>query len=274
MAAIRRPCARSFAEVGVLPRAHGSRPVHARGNAGPGALPRSAPRPGRTGDRQRWKASIASTSCCTTTSLRISVGEAGRFGSPGRREIGHGKLAWRAVSTRYCRPRRNSRTRCALSRKSLEIERSSSSMATVCGSFAGSDGCAVCPSPCPVSRYCHGPDQGRIAASLSCPTSWAMKDHLGDMDFKVAGTEKGITCAADGYQDHLDHGRRSCPGGTGRKRNEGRLHILGEMSKALTGAPTRGRRHGAAHHHHQCAEGEDPRNHRPPAARSFAKSSK
>ena len=84
------------AEVGVLPRAHGSRAVHPRRDPGAGASPRSAPaRTSRSSTRSR--ASTASTSCCTTTSRPTRWARRGRMGSPGRREIGHGKLAWRAL---------------------------------------------------------------------------------------------------------------------------------------------------------------------------------
>ena len=63
------------------------------------------------------------------------------------------------------------------------------------------------------------------------------EDHLGDMDFKVAGTEQGVTSPADGHQDHVHHARHHEDRARAGART-GRLHILGEMAKALTGART------------------------------------
>ena len=83
------------------------------------------------------------------------------------------------------------------------------------------------------------------------------EDHLGDMDFKVAGTEAGVTAL------QMDIKITSITPEIMRialaQARDGRLHILGEMAKAITGAPRRCRDDRAAHHHHQRAEGEDPR---------------
>ena len=83
------------------------------------------------------------------------------------------------------------------------------------------------------------------------------EDHLGDMDFKVAGTEQGITCAADGHQDHLDHaGDHAHRAGAGARRAAAHPGRDGQGDHRRA---RRRRRHRAAHHHHQRAEGEDPR---------------
>jgi polyribonucleotide nucleotidyltransferase len=101
-----------------------------------------------------------------------SVGEAGRMGSPGRREIGHGKLAWRAC-TRCCRRRTSSRTRCAWSPRS---PRATAQLLDGDGvrRLAGADGCRRA-AEAPGGGHRHGPDQGRHAASPCCPTSWATR---------------------------------------------------------------------------------------------------
>jgi polyribonucleotide nucleotidyltransferase len=159
-----------------------------------------------------------------------SVGEAGRVGSPGRREIGHGKLAWRAV-----RPLLPTKEQFPYTMRIVsEITESngSSSMATVCGtSLALMD--AGAPLPRPVAGIAMGlikEDRGYAVLS----DILGDEDHLGDMDFKVAGTEKGVTAlqmdikitsiTEEIMRVALDQARG------------GRLHILGEMAKAIGGA--------------------------------------
>jgi len=156
-----------------------------------------------------------------------SVGEAGRFGFTGRREVGHGKLAWRAI-----RPLLPSKEEFPYTiRVVSEITESngSSSMATVCGaSLALMD--AGVPMPRPVAGIAMGlikEDDG--VAVLS--DILGDEDHLGDMDFKVAGTMDGITSL------QMDIKITSITEDIMRQALEqaleGRQHILGEMNKAL-----------------------------------------
>ncbi len=158
-----------------------------------------------------------------------SVGEAGRMGSPGRREVGHGKLAWRAVH-----PLLPSKDKFPYTMRVVsEITESngSSSMATVCGTSL-----ALMDAGVPLKRPVAGIAMGLIKEDRGFAVLSDIlgdEDHLGDMDFKVAGTEAGITSLQmdikitsitfDIMQTALEQAR------------DGRLHILGEMSKALTG---------------------------------------
>jgi len=156
-----------------------------------------------------------------------SVGETGRMGSPGRREIGHGKLAWRAVHPVMPGPEEFPYTIRIVSE--ITESNGSSSMATVCGtSLALMD--AGVPLKAPVAGIAMGLiKEGNDFAVLS--DILGDEDHLGDMDFKVAGTEKGVTSLQmdikiTGITEEimrvaLDQAR------------DGRLHILGEMAKAL-----------------------------------------
>jgi len=161
-----------------------------------------------------------------------SVGEAGRMGPPGRREIGHGKLAWRAL--RPMLPAHEDfpyTIRCV---SEITESNGSSSMATVCGgSLAMMD--AGVPLKAPVAGIAMGLiKEGDRYAVLS--DILGDEDHLGDMDFKVAGSENGITSlqmdikitsiTAEIMQIALDQAK------------DGRLHILGEMSKGLGHART------------------------------------
>ena len=159
-----------------------------------------------------------------------SVGETGRMGSPGRREIGHGKLAWRAVH-----PLLPAHHECPYTLRVVsEVTESngSSSMATVCGtSLALMD--AGVPLKAPVAGIAMGliKEDDRFAVLSDILGD---EDHLGDMDFKVAGTTTGITSLQmdikiDGITEEimrvaLDQAR------------DGRIHILGEMSQALSEA--------------------------------------
>jgi polyribonucleotide nucleotidyltransferase len=159
-----------------------------------------------------------------------SVGEAGRMGSPGRREIGHGKLAWRAV--RPILPSKDSFPYTLRVVSEITESNGSSSMATVCGSSL-----ALMDAGVPLARPAAGIAMGLIKegdryAVLS--DILGDEDHLGDMDFKVAGTEVGVTSlqmdlkitsvTPEIMQVALAQAR------------DGRLHILGEMAKAITGA--------------------------------------
>jgi polyribonucleotide nucleotidyltransferase len=157
-----------------------------------------------------------------------SVGEAGRFGSPGRREIGHGKLAWRAVHPLLPTKADFPYTMRVVSE--ITESNGSSSMATVCGSSLALMDAGV-PLTMPISGIAMGLiKEGDRFAVLS--DILGDEDHLGDMDFKVAGTENGITAL------QMDIKITSITAEIMKvalaQANEGRRHILGEMSKALT----------------------------------------
>mgnify|MGYP006268804217 CR=1 FL=1 len=159
-----------------------------------------------------------------------SVGETGRMGSPGRREIGHGKLAWRAIHPMLPAAHEFPYTIRAVSE--ITESNGSSSMATVCGtSLALMD--AGVPLKSPVAGIAMGLIlEGSRYAVLS--DILGDEDHLGDMDFKVAGTENGITSLqmdikiAGITEEIMKVALEQAKGG--------RLHILGEMSKGLSGA--------------------------------------
>ena len=159
-----------------------------------------------------------------------SVGETGRMGSPGRREIGHGKLAWRALHPLL--PAKDAFPYTMRVVSEITESNGSSSMATVCGtSLALMD--AGVPLPRPVAGIAMGLiKEGERFAVLS--DIMGDEDHLGDMDFKVAGTEAGITSLqmdlkiASITPQIMDIALKQA--------KDGRLHILGEMAKALTGA--------------------------------------
>ena len=157
----------------------------------------------------------------------FSVGETGRMLSPGRREIGHGKLAWRAVNPLL--PDKDEFPYTVRVVSEITESNGSSSMATVCGtSLALMD--AGVPLPRPVAGIAMGLiKEGDSFAVLS--DILGDEDHLGDMDFKVAGTSEGITSlqmdikitsiTEEIMQVELAQAR------------DGRLHILGEMARAL-----------------------------------------
>ncbi len=159
-----------------------------------------------------------------------SVGEAGRMGSPGRREIGHGKLAWRAIHPVLPEKANFPYTLRVVSE--VTESNGSSSMATVCGSSL-----ALMDAGVPLARPVAGIAMGLIKEERGFAVLSDIlgdEDHLGDMDFKVAGTEKGVTSlqmdikitsiTPEIMRIALDQAR------------DGRMHILGEMSKAITGA--------------------------------------
>ncbi|MFD1792903.1 polyribonucleotide nucleotidyltransferase [Ochrobactrum teleogrylli] len=157
-----------------------------------------------------------------------SVGETGRMGSPGRREVGHGKLAWRAIHPML--PAAEQFPYTIRSVSEITESNGSSSMATVCGtSLALMD--AGVPLARPVAGIAMGLiKEGERYAVLS--DILGDEDHLGDMDFKVAGTENGITALQmdikiDGITEEIMKVALEQAKG-------GRIHILGEMSKALS----------------------------------------
>ena len=159
-----------------------------------------------------------------------SVGETGRMGAPGRREIGHGKLAWRAIRPMLPTPAEFPYTIRVVSE--ITESNGSSSMATVCGSSL-----ALMDAGVPLKRPTAGIAMGLILegdrfAVLS--DILGDEDHLGDMDFKVAGTTEGVTSLQmdikiAGITEEIMKQALA-------QAKDGRLHILVEMSKALTGA--------------------------------------
>ena len=156
-----------------------------------------------------------------------SVGEAGRMGSPGRREIGHGKLAWRAVHPIL--PSKESFPYTLRIVSEITESNGSSSMATVCGaSLALMDSGA--PLPSPVAGIAMGLiKEGEQFAVLS--DILGDEDHLGDMDFKVAGTANGVTALQMDIK--ITSITKEIMDIALRQAKDGRLHILGEMGKAI-----------------------------------------
>src|ERR1700685_664815 len=156
-----------------------------------------------------------------------SVGEAGRMGSPGRREIGHGKLAWRAIHPLLPEKERFPYTLRVVSE--ITESNGSSSMATVCGtSLALMD--AGVPLKHPVAGIAMGLiKEDRGFAVLS--DILGDEDHLGDMDFKVAGTLNGVTALQMDIK--IDGITESIMRDALHQANEGRLHILSIMTQAL-----------------------------------------
>ncbi|NOD90268.1 MULTISPECIES: polyribonucleotide nucleotidyltransferase [unclassified Ruegeria] len=158
-----------------------------------------------------------------------SVGEVGRVGSPGRREIGHGKLAWRALQAVLPAPTDFPYTVRVVSE--ITESNGSSSMASVCGGSLSMMDAGV-PLKAPVAGVAMGlilEDDGDYAVLTDILGD---EDHLGDMDFKVAGTENGITSLqmdikVAGITPQIMETALA-------QAKEGRMHILGEMGKALS----------------------------------------
>jgi polyribonucleotide nucleotidyltransferase len=155
------------------------------------------------------------------------VGEVGRMGSPGRREIGHGKLAWRAIKPLLPSKEKFPYTLRVVSE--ITESNGSSSMATVCGTSLSLMDAGV-----PLPRAVAGIAMGLIKEDKAFAVLSDIlgdEDHLGDMDFKVAGTETGVTAlqmdikitsiTEEIMKIALDQAKG------------GRLHILGEMAKAM-----------------------------------------
>ena len=161
-----------------------------------------------------------------------SVGEVGRFGAPGRREVGHGKLAWRALHPVLPSKEEFPYTIRVLS--DITESNGSSSMATVCGGSLSMMDAGV-PLKRPVSGIAMGLIlEGKDFAVIS--DILGDEDHLGDMDFKVAGTEAGITTM---QMDIKIAGITKEIFETAlHQAKEGRAHILGEMNKALSSTRT------------------------------------
>ena len=217
-----------IAEVGILPRAHGSA-LFTRGETQSLCVATLG-----TGQDEQIIDSLEGESRSAFmlhyNFPPYSVGEAGRMGSPGRREIGHGKLAWRAV-----RPLLPSKADFPYTMRVVsEITESngSSSMATVCGTSLSLMDAGV-----PLKRPVAGIAMGLIKEDRGFAVLSDIlgdEDHLGDMDFKVAGTEAGITSL------QMDIKITSITFEIMKtalaQARDGRLHILGEMAKGLSGA--------------------------------------
>ena len=157
-----------------------------------------------------------------------SVGEVGRVGSPGRREIGHGKLAWRALQAVL--PAATDFPYTIRLVSEITESNGSSSMASVCGGSLSMMDAGV-PLKAPVAGVAMGlilEDDGRYAVLTDILGD---EDHLGDMDFKVAGTSEGITSLqmdikVAGITPEIMEQALA-------QAKAGRMHILGEMNKAL-----------------------------------------
>lgn len=159
-----------------------------------------------------------------------SVGEAGRMSSPGRREIGHGKLAWRALHAVL--PKKEDFPYTVRIVSEITESNGSSSMATVCGSSL-----ALMDAGAPLARPVAGIAMGLIKEGdrfAVISDILGDEDHLGDMDFKVAGTEAGITALQMDIKitSITEEIMRVALG----QAKDGRVHILGEMAKAMTSA--------------------------------------
>ncbi len=213
-------------EVGILPRTHGSA-LFTRGETQAIVVATLG-----TGEDEQYVDAL--TGMYKETFLLhynfppYSVGETGRMGSPGRREIGHGKLAWRAIHPMLPSPEQFPYTLRVVSE--ITESNGSSSMATVCGTSL-----ALMDAGVPLSKPVAGIAMGLIKeeerfAVLS--DILGDEDHLGDMDFKVAGTSSGVTSlqmdikiagiTEEIMKIALDQAK------------DGRVHILGEMAKAIT----------------------------------------
>lgn len=213
-------------EVGLLPRTHGSA-LFTRGETQAVVVATLG-----TGEDEQYVDSLTGTYKATFmlhyNFPPYSVGETGRMGSPGRREIGHGKLAWRAIHPMLPGPDQFPYTLRVVSE--ITESNGSSSMATVCGTSL-----ALMDAGVPLNKPVAGIAMGLIKeddrfAVLS--DILGDEDHLGDMDFKVAGTSEGITALQmdikiDGITEEIMQIALEQAKG-------GRLHILGEMGKALS----------------------------------------
>lgn len=214
------------AEVGLLPRTHGSA-LFTRGETQAIVVATLG-----TGEDEQYVDSLTGmykeNFMLHYNFPPFSVGETGRMGSPGRREIGHGKLAWRAIHPMLPAAEQFPYTLRVVSE--ITESNGSSSMATVCGTSL-----ALMDAGVPLAKPVAGIAMGLIKederfAVLS--DILGDEDHLGDMDFKVAGTEAGITSLqmdikiAGITEEIMNVALNQAKGG--------RLHILGEMAKAIT----------------------------------------
>ncbi|WP_238238783.1 polyribonucleotide nucleotidyltransferase, partial [Methylobacterium isbiliense] len=215
-------------EVGVMPRAHGSA-LFTRGETQALVVATLG-----TGDDEQFidalEGTYKETFLLHYNFPPYSVGETGRMGSPGRREIGHGKLAWRAVHPLLPAAHEFPYTIRVVSE--ITESNGSSSMASVCGASLSLMDAGV-PLRRPVAGIAMGLIlEGERYAVLS--DILGDEDHLGDMDFKVAGTTEGVTSLQmdikiAGITEEIMRVALD-------QAKEGRAHILDEMAKALTTA--------------------------------------
>lgn len=213
-------------EVGVLPRAHGSA-LFTRGETQALAVATLG-----TGEDAQMIEALTGT-YDQTFMLHYnfppySVGETGRMGSPGRREIGHGKLAWRAIHPLLPSAEEFPYTIRVVSE--IMESNGSSSMATVCGSCLALMDAGV-PLKRPVAGVAMGlikEKDGRFAVLTDILGD---EDHLGDMDFKVAGTEVGVTSLQMDIK--ITSITKEIMQTALQQAHEGRMHILGKMAEAL-----------------------------------------
>jgi len=217
-----------IAEVGVLPRAHGSA-LFTRGETQ--ALVVTTLGTGQ--DEQiidALEGEYRSRFMLHYNFPPYSVGETGRMGSPGRREIGHGKLAWRAINPLF--PDAESFPYTIRTVSEITESNGSSSMATVCGTSLSMMDAGV-PLARPIAGIAMGLiKEGKDFAVLS--DILGDEDHLGDMDFKVAGTDKGVTALQMDIK--ITSITKEIMQIALAQAKDGRLHILGEMAKALNNA--------------------------------------
>jgi polyribonucleotide nucleotidyltransferase len=216
------------AEVGILPRAHGSA-LFTRGETQAFCVATLG-----TGQDEQIIDALAGeyreNFMLHYNFPPYSVGETGRMGSPGRREIGHGKLAWRAIHPLLPEKEKFPYTLRVVSE--ITESNGSSSMATVCGTSL-----ALMDAGTPLKRPCAGIAMGLIKEDRGFAVLSDIlgdEDHLGDMDFKVAGSEQGITALQMDIKITsitFDIMRQALG-----QAKDGRLHILGEMAKGLSGA--------------------------------------
>jgi len=215
-------------EVGILPRTHGSA-LFTRGETQALAVATLG-----TGEDEQYVDALQGT-YKETFILHYnfppySVGEVGRLGSPGRREIGHGKLAWRAIHPVL--PDRESFPYTIRLVSEITESNGSSSMATVC-----SCSLAMMDAGIPIKRPVAGIAMGLIKeAERFAVLSDILgdEDHLGDMDFKVAGTSEGVTSLQmdikiTGITEEIMKVALN-------QARDGRMHILAEMNKAINTA--------------------------------------
>lgn len=216
------------AEVGVLPRAHGSA-LFTRGETQAMVVTTLG-----TGEDEQYIDALSGT-YKETFLLHYnfppySVGETGRLGGTKRREIGHGKLAWRAIHPVLPPHHEFPYTTRVVSE--ITESNGSSSMASVCGASL-----ALMDAGVPLKRPTAGIAMGLILEDKRFAVLSDIlgdEDHLGDMDFKVAGTEAGITSLQmdikiEGITEEIMKVALA-------QAKDGRIHILGEMAKALTNA--------------------------------------
>ncbi len=214
-------------EVGILPRTHGSA-LFTRGETQALVITTLG-----TGDDEQMidalQGTYKSNFLLHYNFPPYSVGEVGRFGFTGRREVGHGKLAWRALQAVLPSATDFPYTIRVVSE--ITESNGSSSMATVCGGSLSMMDAAV-PLKAPVAGVAMGLILEEDGSYAILSDILGDEDHLGDMDFKVAGTEAGITSlqmdikvagiTPEIMEKALEQARA------------GRLHILGEMNKALS----------------------------------------